>query len=225
MHVYLFISQRVLRISKGSPGTGTSGGGFDEEEDMGWVPIGDDYYLGAKMQPSITWSDCEDQDGNANGKQNATFSYNFSHDSGHTKISAHQLGQLMLRVLDGHSRGQFMREYLDALGYKGLTPDEAFPITGRGDQRRVKECATNIPPEEQSEIPDVDHCGPRHIWKFNSIWYTFSTNHSRNIRLTTTRNGDQYPGNGTNDFNFAHLIMKYVPSHHLPSSEIVKDSK
>ena len=225
MHVYDFITQRVLRISKGSTGVSTSGGGFDEDEDMGWVPVGNDYYIGAKKQPSISWKDFTDKDGNATGKQCAEFLYGFYHDGDKTTIRAHQLGQLMLRNLGGHSRGPFMRAYLDALGYEGLTVDEAFPITGRGDQTRVYACNHDIPLEEQSEIPDVDHCGPRHIWKFNSIWYTFSTNHSRNTRFTTTRNGDKYPGNGTNDFNFAHLIMEWITSAHLPSSKIVKDSK
>lgn len=193
---------------------------------MGWVPIGEDYYVGAKKQPSITWQDHTDKDGNPTGKKLAVFQYGFTHGNGkQTTISAHQLGQLMLRKLDGHTRGPFMRAYLDEIGCKGLTVDEAFPITGRGNQTKAYACTHDIPLEEQSEIPDVDHCGPRHIWKYNSIWYTLSTNHSRNTRFTTTRNGDQYPGNGTNDFNFAHLIMEYVSSAHLPSSKIVKGSQ
>ena len=194
---------------------------YSDDEGMGWVPLGNDYYLGARKQPSIQWIAYTDKDGNATGKLYSKFQYRCNQ----TFISAHQLGQLMLRKLGGHSRGPFMRAYLDKIGYKGLTVDEAFPVTGRGNQTAVYECKTDIPLKEQSEIPDVDHCGPRHIWKYNSMWYTFSTNHSRNIRFTTTRNGVRFPGNGTNDFNFAHLTMEWVSSAHLPSSKIVKESK
>ena len=181
-------------------------------------------FLGQKKLPSIQWKDCQDK----TGKQYPLFQYTFHYYSGgkncSTTISVHQLSQLVLRMHGGSSRGPFMDAWLKATKFEGRTVDEAFPIRGRGDQTAVYECKTGIPLEDQSEIPDVDHCGPRHEWICNSLWYTLNTNHSRNIRFTTTRNGDKYPGNGTNDFNFAHIIIKYVPSHQLPSSDIVKES-
>ena len=176
--------------------------------------------------PSLQWKECKDKFGNPKGTVTARYKYNFHHSDGTcTTISVHQLGQLILRSLGGASRGPFMDVWLEAAGFMGQTVDEAFPVRGRGDQTTAYKCKTGIPLDQQSEIPDVDHCGPRHEWIYNSLWYTLCTNHSRNIRFTTTRNGDEYPGNGTNDFNFAHLIIEYVPSNQTPTSNIVKDSK
>lgn len=141
----------------------------------------------------------------------------------------HQLGQMVARFLGLDSRGPYARAFLKLAGF----PDDywmerAFPLVGKGNQDALDAQKCGIPLEKQSSLSDCEHLFFRYKLWHHSPLFTFQTNHSRNVRHTTTRNRVRSPRNGSGDFNFAHFFCKYVPAgdqYDYVSSDQLEDSE
>ena len=133
------------------------------------------------------------------------------------KISAHQLGKIVAGYYEFHSQSPFMGATIEYLKTKGIigkesaeSLEDAFPVMGKANTKRMESCQTNIPIKEQSSIADADHG-----LYLSFLWHSappciFITSHSTNIRFETIRDSYRHPDFATGDRNFMNLFFPYA---------------